>query len=230
MVADRGETRRGKNGSDPPVAKVSELAAAFSARAQEVFGKHRNAQQDAEDDAFRLWLAWRGDPAYLIANLGGRGEREGLWRVVKYTEIPGLSETHNQVEARGLGQDFPEHVLARLFQFVSREASRTPGAEASLDGTETSPSPNHPGRVLQDDAYGRVKAGEVLTVRWPSKGAQGLFARIIVLSKGSIEDSKYPGLESASGARGRGDSRFTKFLERADRKRQKRWVRWVTHG
>lgn len=210
--------------------KGSELAAAFSQRAKEVFGRHRDARQAAEDDALRLWLAWRGDPTYLIANLGGTSGRESSWRVVKYTEIPGLLETHNQIEVRGLGQGFPEHVLASLFQFVSREAGRTPGAEFSLDEIETSKGPDRLRRVLPDDAYGRVKTGGILSVRWPSKGAPGLLARIIVLSNASLEDSRYPGLVSTSGARGRGDRGFTRFLERADRKRQKRWVRRVTHG
>lgn len=184
----------------------------------------------AEDDAFRLWLAWRGDPSYIIACLSDRGEREGSWRVVKYTEIQELWERHNHVEARSLGQDFPEHVLARLFQFVSREAGRVPGAETILETAKNAPGPSHAAQPIPGDAYGHLKAGGTLTVRWPSREAPGLFARIMVLSKDSIQDSKYPGLERALGARRERDRGFTRFLERADRKRQKRWVRWVTHG
>ena len=171
-----------------------------------------------------------GDPSYLIANFSDRAERESSWRVVRYTEIPELPEGHNHVEARSLGRDLPEHVLARLVQFVLKELDRVPGAEVKVEGSPEGQGENLLHRAIAERACSHVKAGGVLTIRWPSKEAPGLFSRIIVLSKDSILDSKYPALDRATGPERESDRGFTKFLERAEKKRQKRWVRWVTHG
>ncbi len=230
MVATKVEDRTSQRRSDRVDSKESELAASFQTRAREVFGRHDKAQRMAEEDAFRLWLAWRGDPSYLIAILSDRGERESSWRVVRYTEIPELQEGHNHVEARSLGRDLPEHVLARLVQFVLKELDRVPGAEIEVEGSSEGKGEDFSHRTLTEGVYNHVREGRTLTIRWPSKAAPGLSSRIIVLSKDSIQDSKYPTLDRAMGSERESDRGFSKFLERADKKRQKRWVRWVTHG
>jgi hypothetical protein len=230
VVATKVEDGTNQRRIDPVSSKESELAASFQTRAREVFGRQDKAQRLAEEDAFRLWLAWRGDPSYLIANLSDRAERESSWRVVRYTEIPELSEGRNHVEARSMGIDFPEHVLARLTQYVLRELDRVPGAEVKVEGSPEGQDEDLPHRAIAERAYGHVKAGRTLTIRWPSKEAPGLFSRIIVLSKDSILDSKYPALDRATSPERESDRGFTKFLERAEKKHQKRWVRWVTHG
>jgi hypothetical protein len=229
LVATETEDGTSQRSSDPVGPKDSQLAAAFQTRAREVFGRNEKAQLLAEDDAFRLWLAWRGDPSYLIANLSDRKDRESAWRIVKYADIPGLAEEHDHVEARSLGEDFPDHVLARLTQFVLRELNGLSGAEVEMRGNEEQ-TPRTFRQPITEDAFGYLKAGKVITIRWPSKGAPGLFSRILVLSKDSIQDSKYPALDSVTGPHREGDRGLAKFLERAEKKHQKRWVRWVTHG
>ncbi|MDG7016554.1 MAG: hypothetical protein JRM82_04170, partial [Nitrososphaerota archaeon] len=151
------------------------MAITFRTRAMEVFGRHGQSLQLAQDDAYRLWLAWRGDPSYLIANLSDRKDRESAWRVVKYTDIPELAEEHDHVEARSLGHDFPDHVLARLTQFVLRELNGLSGAEVEMRGNEEQ-TPGTSRQAITEDAFGHLKAGKVITVRWPSKGAPGLLS------------------------------------------------------
>ena len=230
MVAARGEGEASQRRNDHPRGSDIDLAGAFRTRAMEVFGRHDRSLGLAQDDAFRLWLAWRGDPSYLVANLSDRTERESSWRVVRYTEIPGLSEEYDHVEARSIGQVFPEHVLARLTQFVLRELSRAPGAEVEVEGFPGDQSSRLSREAVEAEAFGQLKAGRALTVRWPSNGAPGLSSRVLVLSKDSVMDSKYPALDGVVGPHRASDRGFTRFLERAERKRQKRWVRWATHG
>lgn len=206
------------------------MADALRARASEVFGRHNRPLQLAKIDAFRLWLAWRGDSSYLIANLSGLPSREGSWQVVKYTEIPRLSEAHNYLEARCLGKEFPEHVQAHFIRFVLQEISRMPPAKVELEGSLEESGQDLPYRAVAEEAFSLVKGGRVLTARWPSKGAPGLFSRVIVLSNGSIQDSKYPALDRTPGPRRASNRGLTKFLERTEKKHQERWVRWVTHG
>ena len=230
MVTAKSEGDTNQRRSDPTSLKDSELAAAFRSRASEVFGRHDRSLQLAQDDASRLWLAWRGDPTYLIANLSDRMETEGAWRVVKYTEIPEITETHDHVEARSLGHDFPDHVLAHLTQFVLQELSRLPGAKVEVGETQEEAKSDFSHRAIAEEAYNLLKAGKALTIRWSSRGAPGLFSRILVLSKDSVQYSKYPALDRVTASRRESDRGFTKFLERAEKKHQKRWVRWVTHG
>jgi hypothetical protein len=230
VVAEKAVNEAGRTGSGLSVLDDSELSTAFGVRAREVFGSHGKSQRLAEAEAIRLWLAWRGDQSYLVVHLGSRAVREGSWRVVRYTEIPGLSEEHNFIEARGFGRDLPEYVLARFIQFFVREVNRVPGARVTAEGIEESPGPVHVGHEIADEAYGYLKAGKVLTARWPGNGAPGLYARILVLSKDAVQDSRYPALAEVMGSHRESDRGFTKFLERAEAKRQKSWVKWVTHG
>jgi hypothetical protein len=208
----------------------STLAADFRTRAMEAFGRHEKSLQLAQDEALRLWLAWRGDPSYLIVKLSDRSDRDSAWRVVKFTEIPRLTTERDYVEARSLGLSFPENVLAHFTRFVLQELDRTPGAEAEAvdnpDGRITKLSR----QAVLGGAFGRLTAGDVLTVRWPSNVAPGLPSRIVVLSKGAFQDSKYPAFDRGADARRGTDRGFTKFLERAEKKHQQRWVRWVTRG
>jgi len=208
----------------------SSLAADFRTRAREAFGRNERSLRFAQDDAVRLWLAWRGDMSYLIVKLSDRSDRESAWRLAKYTEIPELTTEHDYLEARSLGYSFPEHVLAHFTRFVLQELDRIPGAESEVREQLDEKVTKLSRQAVQEEAFVRLSAGEVLTVRWPSKGAPGLLSRIAVLSKNSIQNSKYPGLDRGVNA-GRGSDRgFTKFLERAEKKNQQRWVRWATRG
>jgi len=230
VVATKFEDGTSPRRSGPAGSKDSELATFFQRRAREVFGRNEKAQRLAEEDAFRLWLAWRGDPSYLIANLNNRAGRESSWRVIRYTEIPELAMERDHLEARSLGRSFPEHILAHFTRFVIQELDRMPGAESEVGEDQDEGIMKLSRQAVQEEAFGRLRAGEVLTVRWPSKGAPGLFSRIAVLSKNSIQDSKYPALDRKADV-GRGSERgFTKFLERAEKKNQQRWVRWATRG
>lgn len=202
-----------------------EVASAFRKRASEVFPGRKNQLGMAEDDAVRLWLAWRGDPSFLIANLRKRTEREGSWRVVKYTEIPGLCERYAYLEARCLQQAFPDNVLARLAQFVISEVGHTPGAVVDVKGSEK--AVEH-GTV--EWSFSNVKEGLVVDVRWPSKVAPGLCSRIIVLSSDSILCSRFPALDRTTASNRTLDGGFARFLEKAERKEQKRWARWLTRS
>ena len=230
MVAAKFEDETSQRRSGPASSKDSVLAAFFQTRAREVFGRNEKAQCLAEEDAFRLWLAWRGDPSYLIAHLSDRTGRESSWRVIRYTEIPELAMERDHLEARSLGHSFPEHVLAHFTRFVIQELDRMPGAESEVGEDQDERIIKLSRQAVQEEAFGRLRAGGVLTVRWPSKGAPGLFSRIAVLSRNSIQDSKYPALDRKADTRCGSDRGFTKFLERADKKHQQRWVRWATRG
>ncbi len=224
--AGEGPSRHGA----VPQPEDSMLTSAFRTRAAEVFGGGERSFQLAQGDAMRLWLAWRGDPAYLIAKLGDRSERESTWRVVRFTEVPELAAEHDHVEARGLGGVLPDHVLAHFARFAFQESSRVPGAEAEVAGTTEHGAARIPGLEIQRVAYGYLKAGMSLTIRWPSRGAPGLCSRVMSLSQDSIQDSKYPGLERGTDWRTEGDQGLTRFLARVEKKNQRRWVRRITRG
>ncbi len=226
MVAvgiDGGTDQGGGSGQEPGA------SAAFRARALEVFGRRRESLQLAQEDASRLWLAWRGDSSYLIAALADRVERESSWRVVGYTDLPELCGRHDYVRAQSLEAELPEHVLARLMRFVLEQLDRAPGADVRVSDAGNEGAPEPPSSLSWRRTYGSLKEGKVLTVQWPSKGAPGLSLRTIALSKSWLEDAKYPGLDRVASP-GPGSHAFTRFLEQAERKRQKRWLRRAARG
>ena len=230
MVVTKVEDGTRKRREASPQQIDSSLAADFQIRAREAFGRHERSLRLAQDEAVRLWLAWRGDPSYLIVKLSDRSDRESAWRVAKYNEIPELTTEHDYLEARSLGYSFPEHVLAHFTRFVLQELNRISGAESEAREGRDEKITKLSRQAVQEEAFGRLRAGEVLTVRWPSKGTPRLLSRIVVLSKNSIQDSKYPGLDRGVDSVRGSDRGFTKFLLREEKKNQQRWVRWATRG
>lgn len=201
-----------------------ELERAFRNRAAEILGSKRRHMATDISEALKLWLAWRGDPSYLIAAVGKRRERETAWHVVRYRQIPELAAKHDEVEARSLGEVFPDHVLAFLVKFVCAELDRHPDAEV-LSENPNSSTEDRSERISADRIFSHAKRGATVVVRWPSSSAYGLSRKTIMLAKDRIRYSEYPALDRIES---RNPIGLTRFLEMSEKKNRTRWV--ASHG
>lgn len=209
------------NDSTSGLAGDSELERAFRSRVNQIFGSKRRSVEMAIGEAFELWLAWRGDPAYLVAAVGKKPERELAWRIVRYTQIPELAARYDEIDASSLNGPFPDHILAFLVRFVSAELDRSRGAQALSEGPKALSSEIHPERISADLVFGRLKRGEMVIARWPSLKAPTLSRKTITLAVDRIECSEYPGLDSPDNRKPVG---LTRFLEKSEKKNRARWV------
>ncbi|MDE1852770.1 MAG: hypothetical protein KGI38_03360 [Thaumarchaeota archaeon] len=199
----------------------SELERAFRTRANQIFGSKQRSVDTAIDEALELWLAWRGDPAYLIAALGKRPEREMTWRVIKYTQVPELTAKYDETSTRSLGGPFPDHILAFLVRFVTTELDCSRGGELLSEGQGDTSSEIQSERIRSDEVFGRLKRGATITAKWPSLKAPSLSRKLIILSTDRIKCSKYPALDNAGSRKAVG---FMRFLEKSEKKNRTRWV------
>ncbi len=198
----------------------SELERTFRNRANQIFGSKRRSLVTANEEALELWLAWRGDPAYLIAEVGKRPDMERAWRVARFTQIPDLAAKYDDVSARSIGGSFPDHILAFFVRFLSAELSRSRGAELTSESSVNPSSEVQPESIRSDEVFGRLKKGATVTARWPSTTAPSLSRKVIVLSTDRITCSEYPALDVGR----RKSAGLMRFLERSEKKNRARWV------
>lgn len=209
----------------------SSLQDKFLYTEKKVYGHFSESHKIAHDESIMLWLAWRGDPEYLITTVGINRNTETSWRVIHYRDIPAMFEKYDHIESKTLGENIPEHMLADLTKFLVSETENMPGAHVYLkEPTDNDSVLSDNYNIEPNDSFKYLSLGKTVVARWPSKSSPALCTRMILVSNKEVRCSKYPSIDSQY-KQTINTNKFMKFIEARARQRKHRSLcRWLLTG
>lgn len=216
--------------------QANDIIQKFLERVSSVYGTLESREQIALNEARMLWLAWRGNEDYLTVHIASEKGKESAWQIIPYCKLPYFFDKYESVEARTFGNDFDDHIVTFLYNYIRNEMDKAAVELYAEPNYEEIGNPSVPVHVRIEaiDLFDNIKSKKIIVIKWPSNETPELFSRILVLSATSIKNSKFPGLEKKFDPRQMGGKGFMKFIKREElssRRRRKRFlIRWVLHG
>jgi uncharacterized membrane protein YecN with MAPEG domain len=209
----------------------SNLSNKFLQAEKRIYGNFSESHQIALDESMMLWLAWRGDPEYMITASGINFDKEISWRLIHYKDISSMFEKYDHVESRILGGIIPDHMLAYFARFLINETEKVPGYQVHIEESIANDKERTNYYSIEpNDSFKYLSSGKTIVARWPSESSSVLCTRTITISNKEVRCSKYPSIDSQY-KQTINTNKFMKFIETRARQRKHRSLsRWLLTG